>query len=701
MTTSLLGALPDGDGTAFAVHAPDAERVQLCLFDDAGVESRISMSSSAGVWHGHVPGVGPGQRYGYRAHGRYAPAHGLWFDPAKLLVDPYAHALEGAFVLDDAVLSRTHDGRDSAPYVPRSIVVADSADALTARPGTPWSRTVVYELHVRGFTAAHPGVPPEQRGTYAGLAHPAALEHLLSLGVTAVELLPVQSFVSEPHLLRRGLENRWGYNTLGFFAPHAGYAADRSPGGAVHEFRRMVDDLHAAGLEVLLDVVYNHSAEGDAHGPTLSLRGLDNAGSYRLSAGRSGYDDVTGTGSTLDLRAPHVLRMVADSLRYWVTQMGVDGFRFDLAPALLRGDDAVEDRAALLAVIDQDPVLREVKLIAEPWDIGPGGYRLGQFPPPWAEWNDRFRDGVRDFWRGAGHGVRGVAAALSGSSAVFAPHGGVEAVPYTGGRAPSASVNLVTAHDGFTLHDLTAYEHKRNLANGEGNRDGSDHDRSWNCGVEGPTDDPAVLALRRRQARNMLATLLLSLGTPMLLMGDEVRRTQQGNNNAYCQDELAWQPWDLAPDAAEMLAFTRSLVALRREHPLLRSPRWWSREPDADNRRYAAWFAADGQALHDAAWDDADRQTLVLLLAGPGAASGEPGGLGDGPVSGLDESFVLVLHSGADPVDVVLPEPPVTGAWHLVVDTADERGAVDDQPAVGPGPRGVESHSLLLLQATA
>ena len=668
---SPLGATWDGTGTAFALHTGSGEAVDLCLFDDAGVETRIPLEESTGtVWHGYLPGIGPGQRYGYRVDGPYDPSQGHKHNPSKLLVDPYARALQGGLVLDDAVFGHApgrpgvQDHRDSAPFVPRSVVV-DGAFPWgdDRRPRTPWPQTVVYEMHVKGFTARHPGVPEHLRGTYAGLAHPAALEHLVGLGVTAVELLPVHHFVSEPHLLRRGLTNYWGYNTVGFFAPHAAYSATGSRGQQVAEFKAMVRALHEAGLEVLLDVVYNHSGEGDEHGPTLGFRGLDNRGYYRLpSEDRHRYWDVTGTGNTLDLRAAPVLRMVADSLRYWVTEMHVDGFRFDLTSALARGDHDVDLRSAFLQVLQQDPVLSDVKLVAEPWDVGPGGYQVGRFPPPWAEWNDRYRDTVRDAWRGRGD-LRSLAYRLSGSSDLF----------FGTGRQPWASVNFVTAHDGFSLHDLTAYDAKHNEANGEDGRDGSSDNRSWNCGVEGDTDDPAVLSLRRRQARNMLTTLLLSSGVPMLTMGDEVRRTQRGNNNAYCQDSpLSWQPWDLSSDARDLHAFTAALLRLRREHPVFRQASFFLGRAGVDGVKDVAWCSASGHELTHDQWFDQGQCTLGMFVDGRGIRVRGPRGE---PV--VDDSFLLVLHTGPADVAFRLPGAPYAQAYDVVLDTCDERPRAD------------------------
>ena len=689
---SPLGASWDGQGTNFAVHSGSAEAVDLCLFDDGGRETRVPLEETTGhVWHGYLPGVGPGQRYGLRIDGPFDPNAGQRHNPSKLLLDPYTRAVDGEFRLHDAVFGsvpgRDHvqDHRDSAPWVPRSVVVHDAFDWRDDRPPcTPWPESVVYELHVKGFTARHPGVPEPLRGTYAGLAHPAAIAHLLDLGVTAVELLPVQQFVSEPHLLRRGLTNYWGYGTIGYFAPHAAYAAGGTRGEQVAEFKAMVRALHEAGLEVLLDVVYNHTGEGDQTGPTIAHRGIDNAGYYRLDpADRARYRDVTGTGNTLDLRLPAVLQLVTDSLRYWVSDMHVDGFRFDLAAALTRGDNEVDLRSAFLQVVQQDPVLSQVKLVAEPWDVAPGGYLVGRFPAPWAEWNDRFRDGVRDAWRGQAGGVRELASRLSGSSDLYR----------SAGRAPWASVNFVTAHDGFSLHDLTAYEHKRNQANGEDGRDGESHNRSWNCGVEGPTDDPDVESLRRRQARNLLTTLLLSAGTPMLTMGDEVRRTQLGNNNTYCQDgPLTWQPWDRRPDADDLRAITARLVRLRRKHPVFRQSSFFLGRPQADGVRDLAWFGADGRELTDEQWFDPGQRTIGMYLDGQGIRVRGPRG-----ERVVDDSFLLVLHTGAEPVTVTLPAAPWAVSWDLLFDTAAERPA-PERP-LRAGKLALTGRSTVLLRA--
>ncbi|MFD3924109.1 glycogen debranching protein GlgX [Streptomyces sp. NPDC058595] len=699
---------PDGvAGTNFALWAGGAEAVELCLFDDAGppdgaegadgagapssggraagaaslgdgvVETRLPLTElTHEIWHGFVPGTGPGQRYGFRVHGRWDPWTGARWNPAKLLLDPYARAVDGDFALppevyghvrdwpQQQVADTVRDEHDSAPYVPKGVVVHDDAPDDTwaddRRPKTPWADTVIYELHVRGFTMRHPGVPDELRGTYAGLAHPAAIDHLVRLGVTAVELLPVHQFAHEDHLLRRGLRNYWGYNSIGYFAPHAGYAAGGTRGQQVGEFKRMVRALHDAGIEVILDVVYNHTAEAGELGPTLSLRGIDNRGYYRLQPDARRYSDYTGCGNTLHVVQPQVLRLITDSLRYWVTEMGVDGFRFDLAAALARSMHDVDMLSPFLAVIAQDPVLRRVKLIAEPWDVGDGGYQVGAFPPLWAEWNDRYRDAVRDFWRGATPDVRDLGYRLSGSSDLYA----------WGGRRPYASVNFVTAHDGFTLRDLVSYEHKHNEANGEGNRDGTDDNRAWNCGVEGETADPEINALRRRQLRNLLTTLLLSTGVPMLVAGDEMGRTQGGSNNAYCQDnETSWLDWSLLdqPGSYGLYRLTRRLLALRQTHPVLRRRAFFSGRAQApDGLRDLAWFRPDGKEMTERDWY-APASTLGLFLSGRDIPGRDARGR-----KITDDSFLAVLHSGSLPQDFALPGEPWARSYELVVDTSSE-----------------------------
>ncbi|WP_419997945.1 glycogen debranching protein GlgX [Streptomyces boninensis] len=677
------------EGTNFALWAGGAEAVELCLFDERGGERRLELAElTHEIWHGFVPGVRPGVRYGYRVHGRWDPWTGHRFNPAKLLLDPYARAVDGArggaadgysstpaevygHVRDwpDRHLADTvRDERDSGPYVPKGVVVGGDVGADEwlddRRPKTPWPDSVVYELHVRGFTMRHPGIPERLRGTYAGLGHPAAIEHLTGLGVTAVELLPVHQFAHEDGLGRRGLRNYWGYNTIGYFAPHAGYAATGTRGEQVGEFREMVRALHAAGIEVILDVVYNHTAEGSELGPTFSLRGIDNRGYYRLGHDPRRYADYTGCGNTLDAVQPQVLRLITDSLRYWVTEMGVDGFRFDLASALARvardGDDGFDMLHPFLAVISQDPVLRRVKLIAEPWDVAAGGYQVGGFPPLWSEWNDRYRDAVRDFWRGALPDVRDLGYRLSGSSDLYG----------WGGRRPYASVNFVTAHDGFTLRDLVSYERKHNEANGEGNRDGTNDNRSWNCGHEGESDSPGIQALRRRQVKNLLATLLLSTGVPMLVAGDEMGRTQGGNNNAYCQDnEVSWVDWGLLDDPGwgSVHRLVRRLVELRRTHPVLRRRAFFAGRPHGDGGlRDLAWFTARGVEMNEGDWF-APRDTFGMFLSGTDIAQRGPQGE---PV--VDDSFLVVLHAGGAETDFLVPGAPWAREYEVVVDTAEE-----------------------------
>ncbi|WSA79193.1 glycogen debranching protein GlgX [Streptomyces sp. NBC_01799] len=666
---------PDGvAGTNFALWAGGAEAVVLCLFDEEGNETRLPLTElTHEVWHGFVPGVRPGQRYGYRVHGRWDPWTGARWNAAKLLLDPYARAVDGSFTLpaevyghvrdwpQQQVADTVRDERDSAPFVPKGVVVHDDDDwAEDRRPKTPWADSVIYELHVRGFTKLHPGIPEELRGTYAGLAHPAAIGHLQRLGVTAVELLPVHQFAHEDHLLRRGLHNYWGYNSIGYFAPHADYSASGTGGQQVGEFKRMVRALHDAGIEVILDVVYNHTAEASELGPMLSLRGIDNRGYYRLQSDARRYADYTGCGNTLHVVQPHVLRLITDSLRYWVTEMGVDGFRFDLAAALARSMHDVDMLSPFLAVIAQDPVLRRVKLIAEPWDVGNGGYQVGAFPPLWTEWNDRYRDAVRDFWRGALPDVRDLGYRLTGSSDLYA----------WGGRRPYASVNFITAHDGFTLRDLVSYEQKHNEANGEGNRDGTSDNRAWNCGAEGGTDDTGINALRRRQLRNLLTTLLLSTGVPMLVAGDEMGRTQGGNNNAYCQDnEVSWLDWSLLdqPQWRELTELTARLLALRHAHPVLRRRAFFSgRAQAADGLRDLAWFTRQGKEMTETDWY-APAATIGLYLSGrdiPGRdARGE---------QVTDDSFLAILHAADRPISFRLPGPPWAQAYELVLDTSQE-----------------------------
>ena len=656
-----LGATVTDGSTSFAVWAPDASRVQVCLLDDDGREERVELTDQRHhVWHGRVSGVGAGQRYGYRVDGPWVPEHGLRFNPAKLLLDPYARAVTGDLVYDPAVFGhvrpsltspgddRVRDDSDSTPFVPTGVVTDDRFDwEGDEPPRVRWSDTVLYELNVRGYTMRHPALPEQQRGTFAGLAHPAVLEHLTGLGVTTVELLPVHHFVDEPHLAATGLRNHWGYNSLAFFAPHARYSAAGSRGEQVTEFKSMVKAMHDAGLEVVLDVVYNHTAEQGRDGPTLSLRGLANRQYYRL--GRSGRDyvDYTGCGNTLDVRNPHTLQLVTDSLRYWVTEMHVDGFRFDLASALARSMHDVDMLGAFFAVIQQDPVLRQVKLIAEPWDVGPGGYQVGEFPALWTEWNDRYRDTVRDFWRGRSDGVRDLAMRLSGSSDLYDD----------AGRRPFASINYVTAHDGFTLRDVVSYTERHNHPNHQMNSDGHADNRSENYGTEGETADRAIRALRRRQMSNMLVTLLLSTGVPMLTAGDEMGRTQRGNNPAYCQDtETSWVDWDEAEEWSSHTDLVRHVLRLRAEHPVFRQRHFFVGRPAVPGgRKDIAWFSEDGVELTEEQWWESGRRTLGLFLAGDAIRSREPDGQRI-----VDSSHLLWLHAGAE--DTVVRRPD-HGTW--------------------------------------
>jgi|DEB0MinimDraft_3_1074331.scaffolds.fasta_scaffold00003_30 glycogen operon protein len=664
-----LGLSLDGTGANIALWAPGASAVDLCLFDDQDSERRIRLPEQTfGVFHGHVSGLAPGQAYGFRVDGPWDPANGARWNPAKLLMDPYARALDGEFRLDPAVFAHvgtddlTRNDEDSAPYVPRSVAVGESFDWYgDTHPRIPWGDTVIYETHVRGISMQHPDVPEHLRGTYAGLAHPAVISHLTSLGVTAIELMPIHHFVDETHLLELGLTNYWGYNTLGFFAPHARYSAAGGRGEQVREFKEMVRTLHAAGLEVILDVVYNHTAEGNEFGPTLSFRGICNPGYYRLSEGRH-YMDYTGCGNTLNVSNPHVLQMVMDSLRYWVTEMHVDGFRFDLAAALARSFHDVDMLGTFLTTIQQDPILRRTKLIAEPWDVGPGGYQVGEFPAMWTEWNGKYRDNLRDFWKGTA-GIGELGWRLSGSADLYGGEG----------RRPYASINFITAHDGFPLRDLTTYDHKHNEANLEDNRDGTDDNRSYNYGVEGETDDPGINEVRHRQIRNMFATLLLSTGVPMILGGDEFGRTQGGNNNAYCQDNaISWYDWDLAEWQHELLDFARRVVALRRNHRAFRQRYFFDGRPTREGGAPdLGWVGPDGQPLTQDEWNAGWSKTLGMYL------SGELHHVPGEPLPEADDSFLLILHAGDTSCDFTLPGEPFGQAYEVVFDTGvDHEGAI-------------------------
>jgi isoamylase len=655
-----LGAAYDGGGTNFSLFSEMAEKVELCLFDDGGGEERLRLEEiDAFVWHAYLPTVAPGQRYGYRVHGPWAPERGQWCNPAKLLLDPYAKAIEGQVDWNPACFPYTigdessRNDDNSAPYVPRSVVHNPYFDWGNDRPpDIQLNESVIYEVHVKGFTARHPDVPESQRGTYSGLAHPAAIEYLTGLGVTAVELLPVHQFIHDAHLVERGLRNYWGYNSIGFLAPHNDYAAGQR-GEQVAEFKAMVRALHEAGIEVILDVVYNHTAEGNHLGPMLSMKGIDNAAYYRLVPDDLRfYYDTTGTGNSLNVRHPHTLQLIMDSLRYWVTEMHVDGFRFDLAASLARQFHEVDRLSAFFDLIQQDPIVSQVKLIAEPWDIGEGGYQVGNFPALWSEWNGRYRDTVRDFWRGEPATLGEFASRLTGSSDLY------EADT----RHPGASVNFVTAHDGFTLRDLVSYNEKHNEANGEGGADGSDDNRSWNCGAEGDTGDPAVLALRHQQQRNFLATLLLSQGVTMLLGGDECGRTQRGNNNAYCQDnEISWYDWDDVD--TDLLDFTRRLIALRREHPVLRRRRWFQGHSIRGSVDLG-WFKPDGAEMSDDDWDAGSASVVGIFLNGDAITDRDRRGQ-----RVTDDSFLLLFNAHGEPIEWTLPKQ--WGQWwELIMETA-------------------------------
>jgi isoamylase len=655
-----LGAHFDGFGTNFAVFSSVADKVELCLFDD-GEEVRLPLNHGIGnIWHAYLPEVVPGQRYGYRVHGPWDPARGLRCNANKLLADPYARALTTGLDWNPALFGDSPD--DSAPSTFRSVVVQPHFDwGNDSRLETPWNETVIYETHVKGFTMRMPEVPERLRGTYAGLSHPAAIRHLASLGVTAVELLPIHAFVHEGVLLERGLRDYWGYHSIGYFAPHPEYASTRSMNGAVAEFKHMVRVLHQHGIEVILDVVYNHTAEGNHQGPTLSFRGLDNAAYYRLVHDQPEfYMDYTGTGNTLQMQHPHVLQLVMDSLRYWIEEMHVDGFRFDLAAALARGLHEVDRLGAFFDLIQQDPVVSRVKLIAEPWDVGEGGYQVGNFPPQWSEWNGKYRDWIRDYWRGEPGSLPELGMRLTGSSDLY----------QEGGRFPHASVNFVAAHDGFTLRDLVSYNAKHNEANGWDNNDGESHNRSWNCGVEGDSDDAGVLAVRRRQQRNFLATLFLSQGVPMLLGGDELGRTQRGNNNAYCQDnETSWFDWEHVD--RDLLEFVRRLSAFRRAHPVLRQRRWFQGRPIRGRKGAAlpdiAWLTPDGDEMTDEHWEQELARSLQVFLNGHGITTPDERGE---PV--VDGTFLIVFHAHPEDRDVVLPAARWGAQWRRVMDT--ERG---------------------------
>ncbi|MBY6363671.1 glycogen debranching protein GlgX [Rhodococcoides corynebacterioides] len=756
-----LGATYDGAGTNFALFSEVAEAVDLCLVEADGTETRIRLEEVDGyVWHAYVPSVQPGQRYGYRVHGPWNPGAGQRCDASKLLVDPYGKAFVGAFdgdrslfsydidlpartpqipVTDDvavipgaahdtapagsAAASKTVDAiRDNAPT---AAVVPDEAEnepdetgptadadshfpqhdslghtMLTVvvnpffdwqndrSPRRPYNETVIYEAHVKGMTMTHPDVPEDQRGTYAGLAHPSVIDHLTRLGVTAIELMPVHQFMQDQTLLDKGLRNYWGYNSFGFLAPHNEYSSSPVAGSAVSEFKTMVRSFHEAGIEVILDVVYNHTAEGNHMGPTIAFRGIDNAAYYRLvDDDPYFYMDYTGTGNSLNVRHPHTLQLIMDSLRYWVTEMHVDGFRFDLASTLARELHDVDKLSAFFDLVQQDPVVSQVKLIAEPWDVGEGGYQVGNFPGLWTEWNGMYRDTVRDYWRGEPATLGEFASRLTGSSDLY------EAT----GRRPGASINFVIAHDGFTMNDLVSYNEKHNEANGEDNNDGESHNRSWNCGVEGPTDDPEILSLRARQIRNMLATLMLSQGTPMLAHGDEMGRTQQGNNNVYCQDsELAWMDWSLAETNADLVEFTSRVIALRNGHPVFRRRRFFEGRPirSAEQTRDIAWLTPAGEEMTEEDWDSGFGKSLAVFLNGEGIP--EPDARGNRVV---DDTFYLCFNAHHEPIDFTTVDGEYASEWTVALDTAVSTGVRDTVVAAGKSVQ-VQARSLLVLRKT-
>ncbi|CCH33433.1 glycogen debranching protein GlgX [Actinosynnema sp. NPDC047251] len=694
-----LGAGYDGVGTNFTLFSEVAEYVELCLFDDDGTETRVRLPEVDGfVHHGYLLGIGPGQKYGYRVHGPHDPEHGLRCNPNKLLIDPYAKAISGAVDWHESLFGYPfgapdeRNDLDSAGHVPLSMVVNPFFDWADDRPPrTPYNESVIYETHVRGLTMQHPEVPQRLRGTYAGLAHPVVIDHLKALGVTAVELMPVHQFITDHGLSEKGLRNYWGYNTIGFFAPHDGYAALPQQANQVQEFKGMVRALHEAGIEVILDVVYNHTAEGNHLGPTLSMRGIDNQAYYRLVEDEPKYYmDYTGTGNSLNVRSPHTLQLIMDSLRYWVTEMRVDGFRFDLAATLAREFYDVDRLSTFFDLVQQDPVVSQVKLIAEPWDVGPGGYQVGNFPPLWTEWNGKYRDTVRDFWRGEPATLGEFASRITGSSDLYQDDG----------RRPYASINFVTAHDGFTLTDLVSYNDKHNDANGEDGRDGADDNRSWNCGVEGPTDDPEVNDLRARQRRNLLATTLLSQGVPMLLHGDELGRTQDGNNNAYCQDnELSWVDWSLVEKNRDLVEFTGALTDFRRKHPVLRRRRFFQGKPirKGDELRDIAWFTPAGEEMTEQNWEDDFGRCVVVFLNGEGIPSLDRRGM-----RVLDDSFLIAFNAHYEDIETTLPDPSYGPQWTVVIDTAT--GVVQDADRGEPVPAGgtvtLTARSLVVLQRT-
>ena len=690
-----LGATFDGSGTNFALYSAVATKVELCLFDREGNENRIELTEvDNDVWHCYLPGIAPGHQYGYRVYGPYDPANGHRCDPSKLLLDPYAKAISGTVKNDPSLFSydfadpTQRNEEDSADSTMRSVVVSPFFDWGRDRPPAhPYNETIIYEAHVKGFTKLHPDIPKELQGTYLGLAHPAAIKHLTDLGVTAIELMPVHQFVNDTSLQDKGLSNYWGYNTIGFFAPHNGYATYGQNGHQVNEFKTMVKNLHEAGIEVILDVVYNHTAEGNHMGPTLSFRGIDNASYYRLVDGdQAHYFDTTGTGNSLLMRSHAVLQLIMDSLRYWVTEMHVDGFRFDLASTLARQFHEVDKLSTFFELIAQDPVLSGVKLIAEPWDVGDGGYNVCEFPALWSEWNGKYRDTMRDFWRGEPSTLGEFAARISGSADLY----------QHSGRAPMASINFITAHDGFTLNDLVSYNNKHNEANGEGNADGESNNRSWNCGEEGPSEDPEVLSLRSRQIKNFLTTMFFSQGVPMICHGDEMGRTQAGNNNVYCQDnELSWVNWNLNATQQDLLHFTRKVIKLRKDHPVLRRRRFFygdAAHGGESKLQEIGWLRPSGEHMRDEDWTAWYARSLMVYVNGH--AISEPNLHGEKIV---DKSFLLLVNASEEDIEFTIPTEPTgsSKAWKVVIDTQPTKGL--PRKLKPKAKVEVESHSLCLL----
>jgi len=692
-----LGATWDKKGVNFTLFSENATAVELCLFDnenDAKEAVKINVIERTDfIWHVYVKDLQPGQLYGFRVHGPYEPENGHRFNPNKLLLDPYAKAISGDFDWNDAIFGYEVGGpdedlgfseADSAAFMPKSVVVDPDFDwEDDASPSLAYYNTVIYEAHVKGLTKLHPDIPEEIRGTYAAIAHPVMISYLKELGITAIELMPVHHSVNDRNLKEKGLGNYWGYNTIGFFAPDARFSSSGVKGQQVTEFKTMVKELHKAGIQVILDVVYNHTAEGNQMGPTLSFKGIDNASYYRLTEDKRYYNDYTGTGNTLNANLPSVLRLMMDSLRYWITEMHVDGFRFDLAATLARELHEVNRLSAFFDIIHQDPVISQVKLIAEPWDIGEGGYQVGKFPIGWAEWNGKYRDCIRDYWSGAENTLAEFAHRITGSADLYMDY-----------RRPTASINFITAHDGFTLNDLVTYNEKHNDANGEDNNDGESHNRSWNCGAEGPTDDESINALRQKQKRNFLATLFLSQGTPMLVAGDEISRTQNGNNNAYCQDnELSWLHWDKTDQ--DLLEFSRKLINLRMDHSVFSRKNWFKGTPVKDNGiEDIVWFLPDGALMEEDHWNQNFAKSVAVFLNGKGLLSRDSEGN-----KVVDDSFYMIFNAHSEKLDFKLPDDHYGPGWNLVVDTS--RPSADDlSQAFEPGQVvAVESRSVLLLQS--